>query len=128
MFRGIFRTSVQAVDIIGPIGTELFQLQISSGPFWTHKLKPKLKYKSISNILHLLSTLDSVPHAEPVLASLVVESESYCKFFLSVTLSLIVDSHKHPSRALTRSFLSFISLPWMKFCYVLPIQACSHSS
>ena len=41
---------VQAVDIISPVGIELSQLQFSSGPFWTHKLKPKLKYKSISNI------------------------------------------------------------------------------
>ena len=75
-------TSVQVVDFFRPIGMELSQLQISSAPFWTHKLKPKLKYKSISNILHLSSAPDSVPHAEPVLASSVVESLSYCKFFL----------------------------------------------
>ena len=116
MFRGICRTSVQAVDIIRPAGMELSQLQIYSGPFWTHKLKVKLKYKCISNILHLLSTSDSIPHAETVLVSLVVESESYCKFFLSAILSLIVDSNIHPSRALTRRFLSFIGAPWMKFC------------
>ena len=45
-----------------PLGTELSQLQFSSGHFRTHKLKPKLKYESISNTLHLLSTPDSVPH------------------------------------------------------------------
>ena len=41
------RTSVQVVDIIRPVGMELSQLQFSSGPFWTHKLNAKLKYKSI---------------------------------------------------------------------------------
>ena len=35
---------VQAADIIRPVGTELSQLQFSSGPFWTHKLKPKLNF------------------------------------------------------------------------------------
>ena len=64
---------VQVEDIIRPVGTELSQLQFSSGPFWTPKLKPKVKYKSISNIHHLLSAPDFVPHAEPVLASLVVD-------------------------------------------------------
>ena len=35
------------VDIIRPVGMELSQLQtFSSGPFWTHKLKPKLKLQS----------------------------------------------------------------------------------
>ena len=76
-----------------------------------------LKYKSISNILHLLNTTGSVTHAEPVLASLVVESKSFCKFFSSAILSLIVDSHIHTSRALTRRFLLFVGVPWMKFCY-----------
>ena len=79
--------------------------KFSSGPFWTCKLKPKLKYKSISNVLHLLSTPDSVPCAEPVLASLVVDSLSYCKFFSSAILSLIVDLHLHPPRALARRFV-----------------------
>ena len=74
MFRAINRTCVQAVDSIRPVGTELSQYKFSSGPFWTHKLKPKLNYKSISSILHLLSAPDSVPRAEPVLASLVVNS------------------------------------------------------
>ena len=76
MLRGILRTSVQAGDFIRPLGMKLSHLQFCSGPFWTHKLKPRLKYKTISNRLHLLSTPDSVPHAEPVLASLVVESLS----------------------------------------------------
>ena len=65
MLRGIHRTPVQAVDIIRHVGTNF-----CSCPFWTHKLKPKLKYKSISNILHLMSAPDSVPCAEPVIASL----------------------------------------------------------
>ena len=89
---------IQAVDIIRPLGTELSQLQFSSGPFWTQKLKPT------QNNVHLLSAAGSVPHAEPVLASLVVESKSYCKFSSSVILSLRVDSHVHPSRALKRRF------------------------
>ena len=83
MFRGIHRPSVQVVDIIRPVGTELSQLQFYFGPFWTHKIKTKVNYKSVSNILHLLSTPDSVPHAEPGLAILVVESRSNCKFSVS---------------------------------------------
>ena len=104
MCRGICRTSVQAVDFIRPVGVELSHYKFSSGPFWTHELKPRLQYKSISNILHLLSAPDSVPHAVPVLASFVVESESHCKFFLSVISNLIVDSCRNPSRALARRF------------------------
>ena len=44
----------------------------------------------MSNILHLLSALDSVPHAEPVLASLVVISKIFSKFLSSAIFSLIV--------------------------------------
>ena len=52
------------VDKIRLIGMELFQLQFFGfGPFWTHEIKAKVKYKSISNILHLLSAPDPVPHA-----------------------------------------------------------------
>ena len=109
MCRGIHRTSVQAVDFIRSVGTELsgqsyLNYKFSSGPFWTHKIKPNLKYKSISNILLLLSAPDSIPCVDPVLASLVVESVSNCEFFLSGILSLIVDSCMNPSRALTRRF------------------------
>ena len=74
MCRGICRTSEQVADFIKPVRTELAQLEFSSCPFWTHKFKPKLKYKHISNMFHLLSTPASVPRAEPVLASLVVDS------------------------------------------------------
>ena len=34
-------TSVQAVDFKRPVGMEISQLQVSSGPFWTHNNKPK---------------------------------------------------------------------------------------
>ena len=78
MFRGIHTLPVQVVVIIRPVGMELSELQFFiSGPFWSHKLKPKQNYKSNSNILHLLSTPDSVAHAEPVLASLVADSKSF---------------------------------------------------
>ena len=51
-----------------------------------------------------MSAPDSIPHVEPVLAGLVVESLSYCKFFLSAISNLIVDSCINPSRALARRF------------------------
>ena len=48
------------VDFIRPVGIESYlNYNFSYGPFWTHKLKPKLKYKIISSILLLLSTPDS---------------------------------------------------------------------
>ena len=50
-----------------------FDYNFSFGPFWTHKIKTKVKNIIISNILHLLSTPDSVPCAALVLACLVVE-------------------------------------------------------
>ena len=50
------------------------------------------------------------------LACLVVESKSNCKFSFISDFCLIVDSCFHPSRALTRSFDSFIPSTWMKFC------------
>ena len=86
MCRGPRSTSVQAVGIIRPVGTELQQKKFSSGPFWTHKIKTKAKYISISNILHLLSAPTSIPRVEVVLACLVVESKSNCKFPSSAIL------------------------------------------
>ena len=106
------------VDFKRPVGTEISQLNFSSGPFWTHKVKPKAKYISISNILHLLSAPVSIPHVGTVLASLVVDSASNGKFSFVSGFCLIVDSCFHPSRALTRSFASFITLTWMKFCLI----------
>ena len=61
MCRGTHSTSVQVVDIIRPVGTELQQKLVCSGPFWTHKIKIKAKYISISSILHLLSAPASIP-------------------------------------------------------------------
>ena len=46
MCRGTHSTSVQAVDIIRPVGMELQQKRFSSGPFWTQKIKPKATYIS----------------------------------------------------------------------------------
>ena len=80
----------------------------SFGPFGTHKIKTKVKYQSIFNILHLLNTPDSVPCVEPVPASLVVDSKSFSKFLLSAILSLIVVSRVCPSRAKTRRFLHLL--------------------
>ena len=94
----------------------------SSGPFWTHKIKTKAKYISISNILHLLSAPASIP---AVLACLVVESKSNCKFFIVSNFCLIVDWCFHPSRVLTMSFKSFTPLTWMYFCYHLS-HHCHH--
>ena len=73
MCRGTRSTSVQAVGIIRPVWMELSQNKFSSGPFWTHKIKTKVKYISISYILHLLSTPASIPCVGAILASLVVE-------------------------------------------------------
>ena len=72
MCRGTCSTSVQVVGFNRPVGTEVSQLHICSGPFWTRKIKTKVKYISISNILHLLSAPVSIPYVEAVLASLVV--------------------------------------------------------
>ena len=88
--------------------------KFSSGPFWTHKLKLKAKYISISKILHLLSAPASIPHVGAVLAYLDVESKSNCKFSLIINFCLIVDSCFHPIRALTRSLESFTPSTWTK--------------
>ena len=80
------------------------------------KLKTKAKYICISNILHLLSAPTSIPHVEVVLACLVVESKSNCKFAIISEFCLIVDSRFHPSRALMRSLEAFTPLTWMYFC------------
>ena len=78
---------VQDVDIIMQ---SYLNYKFSSGEVWTHKIKTKVKHNSISDILHLLSPTDSVPHADPALASLVVDSKSFSKFLSSAILSLIV--------------------------------------
>ena len=65
---------------IGLWGWRYSNYKFSSGPFWTHKIKTKAKYISISNILHLLSAPASIPRVEAVLPSLVVVSPSNCKF------------------------------------------------
>ena len=77
------------------------------------KFKTKVKYNSISNIPHLLSSPTSVPSVEVVLAHLVVISLSNCKFPIISNFCLIVDSRFHPSRALTRSFEVFTPSTWM---------------
>ena len=77
MCKGICSTSVQAVGIIRPVGMELSEIKFSSGPFWTHKIKTKAKYISISNILHLLSAPVSITRVETIWASLVVISVSF---------------------------------------------------
>ena len=59
---------------LGLLGWRYHNYNFTSGPFWTHKLKPKLKYRSITNTLHLLSTPVSIPCVGTVLASLVVDS------------------------------------------------------
>ena len=84
-------------------------------------MKTKAKYISISNILHLLSAPASIPRVEVVLASLVVESLSNCKFSIVSNFCLIIDSCFHPSRALTRSLESFTPSTWTYFCYVKDI-------
>ena len=118
MCRGISSTFVQAVGINRPVGWRYLNHKFSFGLFWTHKIKTKAKYISISNILHLLSTPASIPGVEAVLASLVVESLSNCKFSIISDFCLIVDLHFYPSRALTRSFELFTPLTWTFFCYL----------
>ena len=98
MCRGSRSTSVQVVGIIRPVGTEL--------------------YISISNILHLLSAPASLPRVGSILASLVVDSLSYCKFIIVSNYCLIVDSRFCPSRALTRSLEVFTPSTWTYFCYI----------
>ena len=97
-------------------GQRYYNYKFSSGPFWTHKIKTKAKYISISNILHLLSAPASIPHVGEVLACLVVESQNNFKFSFISNFHLIVDLHFHPFRALTRSFDSFTPSTWMIFC------------
>ena len=80
------------------------------------QIKTKDKYISISNILHLLSAPTSIPRVEVVLACLIVESLSNCKFSIVSNFCLIVDSRFHPSRALTRSLEVFTPSTWMYFC------------
>ena len=118
MCRGTHSTSVQVVGINRPVGWRYLNCKFSSGPFWTHKIKTKAKYISISNILHLLRAPASIPCVEAVLASLIVESPSNCKFSIISEFCLIVDLHFHPSRALTRSLESFTPLTWTYFCYI----------
>ena len=60
---------------------------------------------------------NSVTHVEVVLACLVVDSLSYCKFIFASNFCLIVDLCFHPSRALTRSFEASTPSTWMYFCY-----------
>ena len=117
MCRGARSTSVQVVGINRPVGTEIFQLQVSSGPCWTHKIKTKAKCISISNVLHLLSAPASISHVGAVLACLVVEAKSNCKFSFVSDICLIVDWRFHPSRALTRSLKLFTPSNWTFFCF-----------
>ena len=105
MFRGICRLPVQLVDIIMPVGTELFQLKFIFSLFRTYKTKIKVEHQSSSNICHLLSAPDPVPCAAPVLARLVVTSKSFSKFLSSAILSLIVVSQVCLSRVKTRRFV-----------------------
>ena len=80
---------------------ELQQKLVEFCPFWTHRIKTKAKYISISNILHLLSAPVSITRVETVWASLVVISVSYWEFVSN--FCLIVDSSFHPIQMLTRS-------------------------
>ena len=68
---------------------ELSQLQICSSPFWTHKVKQKLKYQHILSMLQLLRTPASIPHAEPVRTSSVVDSLLYWKFSYKHILNIL---------------------------------------
>ena len=92
MFRGIHRTSVQVVDIIRHVGTELSQLQILIWSILDSEIKTKAKIQKYFQYTSSVEYPWFCYPSEPVLASLVVESKSYCKFFLPVILSLIVDS------------------------------------
>ena len=65
-----------------------------------------------------MSAPPSFPCVEVVLACLVVESKSNCKFPIVSDFCLIVDSRFHPSRALTRSLEAFTTSTWMYFCYI----------
>ena len=60
---------VQVVDKLNPIGMELFRKSFTFGPFLTHKIKTKVEYISISNILHLLSVPDPVCNISSILFS-----------------------------------------------------------
>ena len=86
MCRETRSTSVQALGISRPVGMEVKQKLFSSGQLWTHKIKTKVKYISISNILHLLSAPASIPHVGAILASLVVDSKEIVSLSLSAIL------------------------------------------
>ena len=122
MCRGTHSTSVQAVDIIRHVGKELQQKSLVLVHLWTHKIKTEDKYISISNILHLFSAPTSIPRVEVVLACLVVESSSNCKFSIISHFCLIVDLHFHPSKALTRSLEAFTPSTWTYFCQINKFQ------
>ena len=79
MFRAIHRPSVQVVDMKVCRDRVILITILVLLHFGLIK-NTKVKYKSISNILNLLSVPESVPHTEPVLASFVVDSLSNCKF------------------------------------------------
>ena len=101
----------QVVDII-----RHSNYNFSFGPFWTHKIKTKVEYKSISNILHLLSTPDSVPHAEPVLARLVIDSLSNCKFSVGSNFEFDCCFMMASIQSENKEICSFIIIPWTKYC------------
>ena len=65
-----------------------------------------------------MSAPASIPHVGAILACLVVISKSYCKFIIVSDFCLIVDSHFHPSRALTNSLEAFTPSTWTYFCYI----------
>ena len=66
-----------------------------------------------------MSTPVSIPCVQAVLGSLVVDSCDIVSFLSSGVFHLIVDLHFHPSRALTRSLVSFTTSPSTKFCYLM---------
>ena len=112
---------------IGLWGQRYHNHKFSSGPFWTHQIKTKDKYISISNNLHLLSAPASIPHVEAVLACLVVKSRSNCKFIIVSDFCLIVDSCFHPSRDLTRSFEASTPSTWMFFVRLTSVRSSIHT-
>ena len=69
------RNYLLASHQLNDIHQSYLNYKFSSGAFWTHKFKTKAKIQKYFQHTSLLSTPDSVPHAEPVLASFAVESQ-----------------------------------------------------
>ena len=81
----------------------------------THKIKTKVKYISISKILLLLSASDPFPHAVSVLASLVLKSKAFHKFYVGSNFKFDCCLVSLYIKSKSKEIGLFIVVSWMKF-------------